>query len=132
VMHGLGLPITAMADPESRRGRTSHGAVPGRHGTLGLLSFAAPGRGSYEPPTHVKESFTAAIVVRSLWAAERSSWLVGVLVGWVAVRLVVCGPVVDSVVVAVDMRWFLCGRWALEGVGDAGFCREGMGQRSER
>ena len=32
------------------------------------------------------ESLTAAIVVRSLWAAERSSWDVGLLVGWVVVR----------------------------------------------
>jgi hypothetical protein len=51
----------------------------------------------------VKESFTAAIVVRSLWAAERSSWDVGLLVGWVVVRLMVCGLVWDSVVVAVDI-----------------------------
>jgi hypothetical protein len=34
----------------------------------------------------VKESFTAAIVARSLLAAERSSWLVGVLEGWVVAR----------------------------------------------
>ena len=40
-------------------------------------------------------------------AAERSSWLVGMLVGWVVLRLVVCWPVVGSVVVAVDMKWFL-------------------------
>jgi len=42
-------------------------------------------------------------------AAERSSWVVGVLVGWVVDRLVVFWPVsldVD-VVVAVDMKWFL-------------------------
>ena len=51
----------------------------------------------------MKESFTAAIVVRSLLAAERSSWLVGVLVGWVVVRLVVCWPVSWDVVVAVDI-----------------------------
>jgi hypothetical protein len=57
----------------------------------------------------VKESLTAAIVVRSLWAAERSSWVVGVLVGWVVVRLAVFWPVSwDVVVVAVDMKWFLC------------------------
>ena len=56
-------------------------------------------------PSHVKESFTAAIVVRSLWAAERSSWVVGefVLVGWVVDRLVVCWPVLWDVVVAVDI-----------------------------
>jgi hypothetical protein len=34
----------------------------------------------------VKESFTAAIAARSLLAAERSSWLVGVLEGWVVAR----------------------------------------------
>jgi hypothetical protein len=64
----------------------------------------------------VKESFTAAIVVRSLLAAERSRWVVGVLVGEVVDRLVVCWPVGDSVVVAVDMKWFLF--WFVEeGVG---------------
>jgi hypothetical protein len=36
-------------------------------------------------------------------AAERSSWVVGLLVGWVAVRLVVCWPVSVDVVVAVDI-----------------------------
>ena len=51
----------------------------------------------------MKESFTAAIVVRSLWAALRSSWVVGVLVGWVVGRLVVCWPVSWDVVIAVDM-----------------------------
>jgi hypothetical protein len=55
------------------------------------------------PPSHVKERRTAAMVVRSLWAAERSSWVVGVLVGWVVDRLVVCGLVWGSVVVAVDI-----------------------------
>jgi hypothetical protein len=44
------------------------------------------------------------MVVRSLWAAERSSWVVGLLVGWVAVRLVVCWPVSVEVVVAVDIE----------------------------
>ena len=39
-------------------------------------------------------------MVRSLWAAERSSWDVGVLV---VVRLVVCWPVSWEVVVAVDI-----------------------------
>ena len=55
-------------------------------------------------PSHVNASFTAAIVVRSLWAAERSSWVVGVLVGEVVVRLFVCWPVSVDVVVAVDMN----------------------------
>jgi hypothetical protein len=54
-------------------------------------------------PSHVKASLTAAIVERSLLAAERSSWVVGVLVGWVVVRLVVCWPVSWDVVVAVDI-----------------------------
>jgi hypothetical protein len=43
------------------------------------------------------------MVVRSLFAAERSSWVVGVLVGWLVVRLVVCWPVSWDVVVAVGM-----------------------------
>jgi hypothetical protein len=43
------------------------------------------------------------MVVRSLWAAERSRWVVGVLVGWVVNRLVVCWPVSWDVVVAVDI-----------------------------
>ena len=44
--------------------------------------------------------------MRSLLAAERSSWLVGVLMGWIVVRLVVCWPVSCEVVVAVGM-WLL-------------------------
>jgi hypothetical protein len=60
----------------------------------------------------VKESLTAAIVVRSLLAAERSSWLVGVLVGWAVVRRELFWPVVDSVVVAVDIGTCdLLGEW---------------------
>ena len=55
-------------------------------------------------PSHVKAKRTAAIVVRSLLAAERSSWVVGVLVGWVVDRLVACWPVSWDVVVAVDMK----------------------------
>jgi hypothetical protein len=55
----------------------------------------------------MKAKRTAAIVVRSLWAAERSSWVVGVLVGWVVVRFAVCWPVSWDVVIAVDMKWFL-------------------------
>jgi hypothetical protein len=54
-------------------------------------------------PSHVKARRTAAIVVRSLLAAERSDWERGALVGWVVARLVVCGLVVGSVVVAVDI-----------------------------
>ena len=57
-------------------------------------------------PSHVKARRTAAIVVRSRWAAERSSWVVGVFVGWVEVRLVVCWPVSWDVVVAVDILLF--------------------------
>jgi hypothetical protein len=58
----------------------------------------------------VKASLTAAIVVRRRLAAERSSWAVGLLVGWVVVRLVVCGPVSVDVVVAVDIgTWDLLG-----------------------
>gem|GEM_PF-3825981 len=54
-------------------------------------------------PSHVKESFTAAMVVRSLLAAERSSCVVGLVVGWVVDRLVVCWPVSWDVVVKVDI-----------------------------
>ncbi len=49
-------------------------------------------------------TFCAAIVVRRLVAADRSSWVVGLLVGWVVVRLVVVWRVVGSVVVAVGMN----------------------------
>jgi hypothetical protein len=58
----------------------------------------------------VKESFTAAIVARSLLAAERSSWLVGVLEGWVVARRELVWPVSWEVVVAVDIgTWNLLG-----------------------
>ena len=40
-------------------------------------------------------------------AAERSSWVVGVLADWVVFRLVLCGMVVGSMVVTGDMKWFL-------------------------
>ena len=67
-------------------------------------------------PSDVKESLTAAIVVRSLWAAERSSWAVGVVVGWDVDRLVACWPVSVDVVVAVDIG---CAKspwvWLVEG-----------------
>ena len=46
-------------------------------------------------------------MVRSLWAAERSSCVVGVFAGWVVVRLVVVWPAMGSVVVAADMG--MCG-----------------------
>ena len=44
-------------------------------------------------PSHVKASLTAAMVVRSLWAALGVVWVTGVLLGWVVDRLVVCWPV---------------------------------------
>ena len=45
--------------------------------------------------------------MRSLLAAECSSWVVGVLVGEVVVRFAVCWPVSwDVVVVAVDIVFF--------------------------
>jgi hypothetical protein len=49
----------------------------------------------------VKASLTAAIVARSLLAAERSVWVAGVVDVGVVVRLDEIWPV--SVVVAVDM-----------------------------
>jgi len=54
-------------------------------------------------PNHVKASFTAAIVVRSLWAALGVVWVTGVLVGGVVVPGGWFWLVVGSVVVAVDM-----------------------------
>ena len=57
-------------------------------------------------PSHVNASLTAAIVVRSLLAAERSSWVVGVVVGEVVDRLAVCWPVSWDVVVKVDIVFF--------------------------
>jgi hypothetical protein len=66
-------------------------------------------------PSHVKESFTAAIVVRSLLAALGVVWVVGLLVGWVVVRLVVGWLVSWDVVVAVDMKCFLF--WFVGGAG---------------
>ena len=57
----------------------------------------------FRTPSHVKASFTAAIVVRSLWAALGEVCVAGLLVGEVVVRLAVCWPVSVEVVVAVDM-----------------------------
>jgi len=57
------------------------------------------------------------MVVRSLWAAARSDWRVGLLVGWVVGRLLVCWPVVGSVVVAVLMLLVV---WVLLGVAPLG------------
>ena len=54
-------------------------------------------------PSHVKASFTAAIVVRSLWAALGVVWVMGLLLDWDVDRLVVCWPVSWDVVVAVDI-----------------------------
>ena len=73
-------------------------------------------------PSHVNASFTAAIVVRSLWAELGEVWLTGVLLGWVVVRLVVCGLVVGSVVFAVDMWGFLSGRRVFNATHMRGFC----------
>jgi uncharacterized membrane protein len=44
-------------------------------------------------PSHVKESFTAAIVVRSLLAALGVVWVTGVVVGWGVVRRELVWPV---------------------------------------
>jgi len=43
----------------------------------------------FPTPSHVKASLTAAIAVRSLWAALGVVWVTGVLLGWVVDRLVV-------------------------------------------
>ena len=52
-------------------------------------------------PSHVKASFTAAIVVRSLWAALGDVRVVGLFVAWVFDRLVDWWLVTGSMVVAV-------------------------------
>jgi len=44
------------------------------------------------------------MVVRSLWAALGDVWVVGLLVGWIVGRFVVCWPVSWDVVVPVDMK----------------------------
>jgi hypothetical protein len=58
-------------------------------------------------PSHVKESFTAAIVVRRRLAAERSSCVVGVFAGWVVDRGDWLWLVSWDVVVAVDIVFFV-------------------------
>jgi len=61
----------------------------------------------------VKASLTAAIVVRSLWAALGLVWVMGLLLGWVVDLGGWLWLVVGSVVVAVDIgTWILLGvRW---------------------
>jgi hypothetical protein len=63
----------------------------------------------FRTPSHVKARRTAAIVVPRRLAAERSDWERGVLLDWIVDRRVVCGPVVGSVVVAVDIGLVVCG-----------------------
>ena len=63
-------------------------------------------------PSHVKASLTAAMVVRSLWAALGVVWVTGMLLGWVAVRRELVWPVSWDVVVAVDIgTWNLLEGW---------------------
>ena len=57
-------------------------------------------------PSHVNASLTAAIVVRSLWAALGVVWVAGLLVGWVVVRLAAYWPLSWDVVVKVDIVFF--------------------------
>jgi hypothetical protein len=60
----------------------------------------------------VKASLTAAIVVRSLWAALGVVWVMGLLLGWDVDRLAVCWPVSWDVVIAVDIgTWNLLEDW---------------------
>jgi hypothetical protein len=60
----------------------------------------------------VKASFTAAIVVRSLFAALGVVWVTGVLVGWVVDRGDWLWLVSWDVVVAVDIgTWNLLEDW---------------------
>ena len=58
----------------------------------------------FRTPSHVKESFTAAMVVRSLWAAEHSCCVTGCRASRWRPRVGVCWPVSVDVVVAVDMK----------------------------
>ena len=53
-------------------------------------------------PSHVKASLTAAMVVRSLWAALGVVWVTGVLLGWVVDRGYWLWLVSWDVVVAVE------------------------------
>ncbi len=54
-------------------------------------------------PSHVKEGFTAAVVVRSLWAALRSRCVAGCWASRCRPGGEVCRPVSWNVVVAMDM-----------------------------
>ena len=57
-------------------------------------------------------SLTAAVVVRSLWAALGEVCVAGLVVGRVVGRLVVCWPVSCDVVVAVNIgTWNLLEGW---------------------
>ena len=76
-----------------------------------VQQFEVAACGEISVTTEKEASLTAAIVARSLWAAECSSWAVGVLVGWVVVRRELIWPVSWDVVVAVDMKWFLFLGW---------------------
>ena len=60
----------------------------------------------FRTPSHVNASFTAAIVVRSLWAAFGLVWVVGLVVGEVTDRRDVVWPVSVDVVVAVGIVFF--------------------------
>ena len=86
------LRMSLLADRSSRSAWNARAAVVRCSGARVLRT-----------PSHVKASFTAAMVVRSLWAELGEVWLTGVLLGWVVDRLVVCWPVSVDVVVAVDI-----------------------------
>ena len=61
-------------------------------------------------PSRVKATLTAAMVVRSVWAALGVGWVTKLLLGWDVDRLAVCWPVSWDVVVAVDIgTWNLLG-----------------------
>ena len=64
------------------------------------------------PPSHVNESFTAAIVVRSLLAAVGEVWVAGLVVGRVVGRGGWFWLLARDVVVAVDIgTWSLLEGW---------------------
>ncbi len=82
-------------------------------------------------PSHVKESFTAAIVVRSLWAALGEVCVAGLLVGWVVVRRELVWLVVGSVVIAVGIGTCdLLEGWLDGRPGGADWWRHGLGKPS--
>ena len=95
-----GVPFErAEADISAREGMAESSARSAWNARAAVVRCS--GARVFRTPSHVKASLTAAIVVRSLWAAERSDWERNVLVGWVVRRGDWLRLVTGSVVVAV-------------------------------